>query len=572
MHSAITPLIRFLSRTVISLFVIAIILAGGRFFLGEMSALRASRVDLLTLTEAQRKIAASQREQFARADDLAKQAQEATLLQVDERIRRARAMLRESQGEPEVSLLGLSIGGSDRALGTITDHYRRTLQADFAAQEIAYLQKLRVYLVALSGRSAVVSQYNRSIIDLNAARALLLQRQGERDRLAPEFARRYLSVFYGAELEMAQEQVKQAKNQYDSALKNYQVQRKALALFDTLAQRPGFTLNTQAIEKLTRDTAERLASARHAVATNWVARFASPVIAVLPLAVAVLLSSFAAHLVVKLMFYYLLAPLASQRKPICLAPAPVQQNGAERQRTARSAVSQDVHLTSDETLLILPEYLQSASTALVKDTKWLLDWSCPWTSLVSGMYMLTRVRTTRHDDDDDDDDEVVISSDSDAASEIALITISHGDAVVFQPRGLVGVIYATSTPLRITRRWRLFSAHAWLTLQLRYLIFHGPVTLIVQGSRGVRVELSGRGRVISQSATLGFSAHLHYATVRSETFWPYYQNRTSLLQDKFDGENGVYIYDETPQSGKAGGFFARGLEGMADAVLKVFGI
>lgn len=570
MHSAITPLIRFLSRTVISLFVIAIILAGGRFFLGEMNALRASRVDLLTLTEAQRKIAASQREQSARADDLAKQAREATLVQVDERIRRARATLRENQGEPEVSLLGLSIGGSDQALRTITDHYRKTLQADFAAQEIAYLQKLRVYLVALSGRSAVVSQYNRSVIDLNAARALLLQRQRERDQLAPAFARRYLSVFYGAELEMAQEQVKQAKNQYDSALKNFQAQRKALALFDTLAQRPGFTLDTQAIEKLTHDTAERLASARHAVATNWVARFASPVVVVLPLAVAVLLSSFVAHLVVKLMFYYLLAPLASQRKPICLAPAPVQQNAVERQRTAKSAVSQDVHLTSDETLLILPEYLQSASTALVKDTKWLLDWSCPWTSLVSGMYMLTRVRTTRHDDDNDD--EVVISSASDAASEIALITISRGDALVFQPRGLVGVIYATSTPLRITRRWRLFSAHAWLTLQLRYLIFHGPVTLIVQGSRGVRVESSGRGRVISQSATLGFSAHLHYATVRSETFWPYYQNRTSLLQDKFDGENGVYIYDETPQSGKAGGFFARGLEGLADAVLKVFGI
>jgi len=570
LHSAITPLIRFLSRTVISLFVIAIILAGGRFFLGEMNALRASRVDLLTLTEAQRKIAASQREQSARADDLAKQAREATLVQVDERIRRARATLRENQGEPEVSLLGLSIGGSDQALRTITDHYRKTLQADFAAQEIAYLQKLRVYLVALSGRSAVVSQYNRSVIDLNAARALLLQRQRERDQLAPAFARRYLSVFYGAELEMAQEQVKQAKNQYDSALKNFQAQRKALALFDTLAQRPGFTLDTQAIEKLTHDTAERLASARHAVATNWVARFASPVVVVLPLAVAVLLSSFVAHLVVKLMFYYLLAPLASQRKPICLAPAPVQQNAVERQRTAKSAVSQDVHLTSDETLLILPEYLQSASTALVKDTKWLLDWSCPWTSLVSGMYMLTRVRTTRHDDDNDD--EVVISSASDAASEIALITISRGDALVFQPRGLVGVIYATSTPLRITRRWRLFSAHAWLTLQLRYLIFHGPVTLIVQGSRGVRVESSGRGRVISQSATLGFSAHLHYATVRSETFWPYYQNRTSLLQDKFDGENGVYIYDETPQSGKAGGFFARGLEGLADAVLKVFGI
>jgi hypothetical protein len=167
---------------------------------------------------------------------------------------------------------------------------------------------------------------------------------------------------------------------------------------------------------------------------------------------------------------------------------------------------------------------------------------------------------------------VVVSSDSDAVSELALVTIPAGAAMVFQPHGMVGVIYPTATPLKITRRWRLFSAHAWLTLQLRYLIFRGPVTLIVKGTRGVRIEPAGQGRIISQFATLGFSSHLHYATVRSETFWPYYQNQTPLLQDKFDGANGYFIYDETPRFGKSGGFFSRGLEGVTDAILKVFGI
>ncbi|MCK7502947.1 MAG: hypothetical protein MZV70_01815 [Desulfobacterales bacterium] len=29
-------------------------------------------------------------------------------------------------------------------------------------------------------------------------------------------------------------------------------------------------------------------------------------------------------------------------------------------------------------------------------------------------------------------------------------------------------------PMQITRHWRLGSLSAWLTLQLRYIVFHGP--------------------------------------------------------------------------------------------------
>jgi hypothetical protein len=286
------------------------------------------------------------------------------------------------------------------------------------------------------------------------------------------------------------------------------------------------------------------------------------VLRVLPVALVVLLSSFAAHLFIKLLFYYVLAPLAARRKPIQLEAAPAVQGI----HANASAVSQEIRLEPNEELLILPDFLQSSSTSAIKNTRLVLDWSCLWTSIISGMVMLTRIRTSSRDD------HVVVSSDADAVSEIALVTIPGGAAMVFQPHGLVGVVYPSATPLKIDRRWRLFSAHAWLTLQLRYLVFRGPVTLIVKGTRGVRVEPAGQGRIISQFATLGFSAHLHYATVRSETFWPYYQGQAPLLQDKFDGANGYYVYDETPRYGKAGGFFSRGLEGLTDAVMKVFGI
>ncbi|MET0856268.1 MAG: hypothetical protein ABWY27_05925 [Telluria sp.] len=155
-------------------------------------------------------------------------------------------------------------------------------------------------------------------------------------------------------------------------------------------------------------------------------------------------------------------------------------------------------------------------------------------------------------------------------SEVALIDVPAGAAMVFQPRGLVGVVHSTAAPLQIAARWQLLSAHAWLTMQLRYLIFRGPVTLIVKGTRGVRIEPAGRGRLISQAATLGFSSHLAYATTRSATFVSYYMNKTALLDDRFEGD-GLYVYAETARPSPRG-LVGRSLEGAVDAVLKVFGI
>jgi hypothetical protein len=420
--------------------------------------------------------------------------------------------------------------------------------AEILRQELAYLQQLKGMIE--SGRAAAERDYRK-------ARAALLAGQQEWNDLNPvDVFRLQHPELIGGELEKLRARLTRAQADYIRARKRYEDQATSQAAL------PAFAVDQQALDAVTKDLSDRLQQAGTAVTANWFARYLSPVIHVLPVALVVLLSSFAAHLFIKLLFFYVLAPLAARRKPIRLEAAPAVQGI----HANASAVSQAIRLEPNEELLILPNFLQSSSTSAIKNTRLVLDWSCLWTSIISGMVMLTRVRTSS------DDDHVVVSSDFDAVSEIALVSIPSGEAMVFQPHGLVGVVYPSATPLKIDRRWRLFSAHAWLTLQLRYLIFRGPVTLIVKGTRGVRVEPAGQGRIISQFATLGFSAHLHYATVRSETFWPYYQNHTPLLQDKFEGANGYYIYDETPRFGKTGGFFSRGLEGLTDAVMKVFGI
>jgi hypothetical protein len=548
LQSALTPLIRFTIRTLLSLLVIAVVLAGGRFLLDEGRVWQSSQGDLQTLTSAHASVASYREDMHSGVTARMAQARKESLAQIDRRIVEVRAEQDRYATLRNTSAFSLPLVGPDKFAERVSARFNSAVMAEILRQELAYLQQLKGIIE--SGRAAAERDYRK-------ARATLLAGQQEWNDLNPvDVFRLQHPELIGGELEKLRARLTRAQADYIRARKRYEDQATSQAAL------PGFAVDQQALDAVTKDLSDRLEQAGTAVTANWFARYLSPVLRVLPVALVVLLSSFAAHLFIKLLFYYVLAPLAARRKPIQLEAAPAVQGI----HASASAVSQEIRLEPNEELLILPDFLQSSSTSAIKNTRLVLDWSCLWTSIISGMVMLTRIRTSSRDD------HVVVSSDADAVSEIALVTIPGGAAMVFQPHGLVGVVYPSATPLKIDRRWRLFSAHAWLTLQLRYLVFRGPVTLIVKGTRGVRVEPAGRGRIISQFATLGFSAHLHYATVRSETFWPYYQGQAPLLQDKFDGANGYYVYDETPRYGKAGGFFSRGLEGLTDAVMKVFGI
>lgn len=103
-------------------------------------------------------------------------------------------------------------------------------------------------------------------------------------------------------------------------------------------------------------------------------------------------------------------------------------------------------------------------------------------------------------------------------------------------------------------------------------MFHGPVTLIVKGCRGVRIERADEGCSINQAATIGFSANVGYASRCSETFFGYLSGKQPLLHDSFAGADGKYVYQEMPHAFGRVGMTGRGLEGVTDALLKVFGI
>jgi len=309
-----------------------------------------------------------------------------------------------------------------------------------------------------------------------------------------------------------------------------------------------------------------LGAERERVASNPRERLIATIKSRVPAALGILAGILLLPVALKALFYFVLAPLASRLAPIRILPSADPPPSVP---PVRSAVSATVDIQPGEELLVQPDFLQSSSKPAVKRTRWFLNARLPFASLASGMFALTSVApegtaSTR----------VVVSSQRDPFSEIGVLEIPAGAAMVVHPRSLAGVVKPAGGAARITRHWRLGSLHAWLTLQLRYLVFHGPTKLLLKGCRGVRAEAPqpDQPRLINQAATLGFSANLDYRTIRCETFVPYLRGHEDLFNDLFAGGPGWFVYEEMPARERRAGVTGRGLEGLTDAFLKAFGI
>ncbi len=353
--------------------------------------------------------------------------------------------------------------------------------------------------------------------------------------------------------------------------KNYKIQKTIADGFRNLKLNP-FAIQPATANEALSQIDQEIAARGKKIQSHLAQKASGPVIKVIPTAALILLSFILAPIAIKAIFYFVIAPLATRRPPINLLPESSGKLDGEYSipssdfsQTKLSAVSFPVTVDDLHELLIQPDYLQSASIEGTKEMKWLMDWSYPMSSLASGMIALTRIRTEKPKI-------FVISSTQDHLSEVGIISITEGSALVFQPHSLIGILQRKDNPVRITSAWRFNSLHAWLTLQFRYLIFHGPVKLIVKGCRGIRVEKAGTGRSINQAATLGFSANLDYSTIRCGTFGAYLMGRDELFNDYFTGKSGFYVYEEMPNSGNKYATFGRGIPGITDSILKVFGI
>lgn len=191
--------------------------------------------------------------------------------------------------------------------------------------------------------------------------------------------------------------------------------------------------------------------------------------------------------------------------------------------TAESRRRSAARLERGEELLVRQDYLQTTSHTGAKGTQWFLDWRHPITSLATGLTFLTRIRG--------EGETTTVSAVRDPFAQVTIVTLPDGASCVLHPRALAAVAQPIRRALRVRTHWRLGSLNAWLTLQLRYVVFHGPARLVVKGGRGCGWR-GERGCVFGQEQLVGFSADLGYSVTRTETFRPYFLGREQLLKDR----------------------------------------
>lgn len=474
------------------------------------------------------------------------------------------ALKREARASLSPAALAIAAARGDAA--KLFAHYRaqaETTLLEAERQQVETLLSVRREGVSLRGqRARAVAELQTSHADWKRADAQIKSLQSRFMAAPRDAVCRVNPLDVGCEryraLQNGLERRRKAKARNDKALRSIEVIDKAQG---RLANRRDMTLDVGAA--LT--TQERALSAEmkrledQAQASVLIVAWRS-VREVLPEALAILVAAAALPILVKAALYFLVAPLAARRPSIRLWPG----DRGDVHTLARSAVSQEIQVKPGQELLVAPEALQSTPHHAAKRTRWLLSRRLPLSSLASGLVGLTEIRVARPDS-------ALVSATGGAEFEIALIGVERGSALVLRPRSLRGLLQETAAPVRITRHWR-FGLTAWLTLQFRYLIFHGPAVFIVQGARGVRLETAGRGRGINQAATIGFSPALAYGVARSETFGAYLFGKQALFNDSFEGGRGVHLHEEMLPSVGARDPTGRALQGVGDALMKLVGL
>ena len=563
MRTLLSSLLRFLGRHLLQFLLFVALLATGHMLLEQARQLKADQVRLDTMRGAEHQTGAARQTLVlaaqARIDGLRRASDDAILARL------ARIDLDLRQAPPSFSF-GLALSDTAGLGNAIAGQAERRIEIELLKQERAYLQALRAALGAENARQAL----GRLQREHQRAYRQLMDNLARQERLRQAHPLRVHLPGSAEQAAMAALQTDEtglrAAN-LDAYRRHAAQQARVLAL--PAGTTPGpFQPDQQGLDAALQDLAGEIARLDGKLSNNiW--RAARQLLSDYgPTASLLVLSAILTPLAIKAFFYFVLAPLASRLKPLAIAPglrpgaASVPPPPAGQPHI--SGVSLALPLHPGDTMVIHPAYLQSSPIGTRKRTQWLLDWSYPFTSLAAGMAALTRITSTQPAS-------VTLSASDDPLMEVAVLTLPEGAALVLQPRALVGLVFHGARQPAISSHWRLASLHAWLTLQLRFIVFRGPVTLIVRGTRGVRMEPAGQGRAISQAATLGFSTGVLYSTTRSETFIPYLRGQQALLNDRFDGD-GIYLYEETPRHGKQPGKVGSWFEGFTDAILKVFGI
>ncbi|HXH80818.1 hypothetical protein [Nocardioides sp.] len=229
----------------------------------------------------------------------------------------------------------------------------------------------------------------------------------------------------------------------------------------------------------------------------------------------------------RIVSYFLLMPVVSRvHKPIHLAAG--SENEAADLRTAAAQRTLTIQLSAGEVLSARSEHVRPVQGTI--RSRLLYDWSSPFISYAAGLYGLSRITG------DEGITSVTLSTPADPDSYLMRIDFTDHPGLVMRPRHVVGVIGMPG----LETRWR-WGIQSFATWQVRYIMFTGSGSLIVQGSGDVvATSPQGRSTRMDQNLVMGFDSRLTVGVNRTEVFWPYLWGTTPLVDDEFTGPHPLF--------------------------------
>jgi len=265
-------------------------------------------------------------------------------------------------------------------------------------------------------------------------------------------------------------------------------------------------------------------------------------------------------LVWKGFWYYGIAPLAERSPPMHVLPADVPGTCM----ATGSGKVLEILVEPDAPLLTRMEWLQQYSPTLAKRTRFLLDWRFPFISYASGLREMTEVRVRPGQPGD----RAVLTSAEDPNAYLVAVELKNHPGIVLKP----GVVVAIRGDIVLQSRWRLGSVHGWISGRLRHILFTGTGTLYLTGHGGLEWHTSDSPVVVEEALVLGYDGRAAFATARTETFWPYFRNRTSLFDYRFPGGQGFVRQTAAPVGTRTrSNPFMRTVDAVLNSVGKVLG-
>jgi uncharacterized protein (AIM24 family) len=258
-------------------------------------------------------------------------------------------------------------------------------------------------------------------------------------------------------------------------------------------------------------------------------------------------------------WYYVLAALATHRPPAQIGRADTPGNLA----AGPQGKTIEVDVTADRSLVARMDWVQQYAPGLAKRTRFLFEWHSPFTSYAAGLAEMTELSTRAGGEAG----RVLLNAGQDPNAYLLALELDRHPGVVLKP----GAVVAVSGAIHLQPRWHLGSLHHWIAGRVRHILFCGTGVVYVSGTGGVDLCALDAPVVIEEALVLGYDSRAAFATVRTETFWPYFRGKTSLFDYRFEGRHAAIRQTTALPAARQGNPFVRTVDALLNGMGKLLG-